>query len=293
MAKALGVGLQMNSTSIPMLDAIPSHLIQFAEILVDAFAGPMDTGYLVDPHQTALLDRLVRTYPVVAHGNYGEDFGVTPIDETVCAKRHIPIAKMMNAAWYTNHMFYGTRASSFMWSSPLQFSAAEADRAADRAKQLQDRLGMPLLHENAFYYARVPGSHLAEADFISRLVERAGTYLLLDIHNVYANARNFPDYDARKFLESYPLDRVIEIHIAGGQHIDDWYHDLHNHHVPDGGWELLRHVLSKAPNVRGVVLEVQEPTHTMQSRTVDDSWVQMTIGDLERAHAIWRETRPS
>ena len=29
-----------------------------------------------------------------------------------------------------------------------------------------------------------------------------------------------------------PLDRVIEIHIAGGQQAEGWYHDFHSHPVP-------------------------------------------------------------
>lgn len=287
----LGVGLQLNDTVIPMLDELPSGVFDFGEVLLDGFGGPMDSGYLFDPHQRALFDRLCARTPTVAHGNYGEDFGWKPLPDTVVWNRHIPITQHMKSPWYTNHMFYGSQASSYMWSSPLQFSRSEIVRVADRAAQIQDRLGVPLLHENAFYYAPFPGSNIAEAEFIAGVVERSKTYLLLDLHNIYANARNFPDYDCKQFLRTIPLDRVIEIHLAGGEDIEDWYHDLHNHLVPEGVWELLAEVLPRATNLRGIVLEVQRAVHTAQSRAVDGSWHSMIVNDLTRARTMFRAAR--
>jgi uncharacterized protein (UPF0276 family) len=282
----LGVGLQLNDTVLPMLERLPAQLFDFGELMVDGFAGPLDTGYLIDPYARPLFEQLVGRGTAVAHGNYGEDFGWRPLDETVCWRRHIPIAQRMKAHWYADHLFYGAQASSYMWSSPLQFSAVEAVRVADRAARIQDRLGMPLCHENAFYYAPFPGSHLAEAEFIAQVVERAKTYLLLDLHNVYANARNFEGYDVGQFLRTVPLDRVLEVHLAGGETFDGWYHDLHNHLVPEGVWQLLEEILPRLTSLRGVVLEVQKPAHNPLSRPVDDSWVPMIVNDLTRARKI-------
>jgi uncharacterized protein (UPF0276 family) len=282
-----GVGLQLNPTILSMIDAIDPRLYRFSELLCDQFAAPLDCGYAVDPATRPLLEQLGASHPLLAHGNYGNEFGYEPLDETPSVLRHAEVAREMNSPWYADHMFFGFEGSSFMWSSPLQFSRAEVARVAGRAAALQDRLKMPLLHENAFYYAPFPGSDLEEAEFIAAIVDRAQTHLLLDLHNIYSNSVNFPSYDAWKFLRTIPLDRVIEIHIAGGETIEDWYHDFHNHSVPEPVWKMLEYVLPRAPRVEAITLEVQGPGHSSQSHQVDASWPQMISGDLSRANDIW------
>jgi uncharacterized protein (UPF0276 family) len=79
---------------------------------------------------------------------------------------------------------------------------------------------------------------------------------------------------------------VIEIHIAGGQQAEDWYHDFHSNAVPEQVWELLAHVVPRARNLRAVVLEVQGPFHSHVSRGVDASWAPMINHDLRRARAV-------
>ena len=282
-----GVGLQVNPTILGLLDDIDPSLYAYAELLCDQFAAPLDCGYVIDPATRPLLERLRARHPLLAHGNYGNEFGYDPLDETPGVLRHLAITHDMNSPWYADHMFYGFQASTYMWSSPLQFSRAEIERVAGRAAALQDRLKLPLLHENAFYYAPFPGSELDEAEFIAGLVDRAQTHLLLDLHNVYSNSVNFPGYDAWKFLRTIPLDRVIEIHIAGGEQIEDWYHDFHNHSVPEPVWEMLAYVLRNAARLEAVTLEVQEPAHSAKSRTVGPDWPQMIRNDLQRARALW------
>lgn len=286
-----GVGLQLNPTIIGMLDRIDPGLYGYSELLCDQFAAPLDCGYVLDPATRPLLERLADRHPLLAHGNYGSELGYAPLDETPGVRRHIPIAHAMKSPWYTDHMFFGFEAAAYMWSSPLQFSRAEVERVAGRAAAMQDRLKLPLLHENAFYYAPFPGSDIEEAEFIAGLVERAGTYLLLDLHNIYSNSVNFEGYDAWKFLRTVPLDRVIEIHVAGGQQIEDWYHDFHNHHVPEPVWEMLKYVLERSKRVEAVTLEVQEPAHSAKSRPVGAGWAEMITTDLKRAREIWNAAR--
>lgn len=283
----LGVGLQLNHTLFSSLLDLTGAKFDFGELLCDTFGGPMDTGYVLEPGSQAILDKLRSELPLVAHSNWGAEFGFEPLAQTRAVLRHIPVAHAMHSPWYANHLFFGDRASAYIWSSPLQFSMSEVKRVAARASELQDRLQLPLLHENAFYYNRFPGSTMQEAEFISAVAEKANTYLLLDLHNIYANAMNFSEYDAWQYLRTIPLDRVVEIHVAGGEHIEDWYHDFHNHAVPDGVWQLLEFVVARAPNLKAICLEAQGPRHTPKARQIDPSWGPMIISDLARARTIW------
>jgi uncharacterized protein len=284
-----GVALQLNPTWVNQigLEHLEGLSYDYAELLCDSFAGALDAPYVLEPGTRALIDQIGEKKQVIAHGNYGSEFGFEPLEDTGAVKRHIAIAREMKSPWYADHMFFGDRASTFMWSSPLQFSKAEIERVAGRAAAMQDMLKMPLLHENAFYYARFPGSTLAEVDFISEIITRAGTHSLLDLHNVYANSMNFPEYDRWHFLKTLPLDRVVEIHLAGGQYFGDWYHDFHNHGVPEGVWEMLEYVVPRATNLECICLEVQGPEHCSGSRQVDLTWIEMMKIDLDRSKAIW------
>jgi hypothetical protein len=292
MRDGVGIGLQLNPTVLELRrQGIDPGLYDYAELLCDQFAAPLDAGYVLDPVTRPLLDEIAGGHPLIAHGNYGNEFGFEPLDETVGVRRHIPAAHAMKSPWYADHMFFGFPASSYVWSSPLPFSRAEVERVAGRAAALQDRLKLPLLHENAFYYAPMPGTEIAEAEFIATMVEKAQTHLLLDLHNIHANSVNFEGYDAWAFVRTVPLDRVIEIHIAGGQEAEDWYHDFHCHAVPEPVWELLAYVVARARNLRAIVLEVQGPFHSHVSRGVDASWVPMINNDLRRARAVLDASR--
>ena len=293
MAKVEGVGLQLNPTLLNDGDRERWHGLtyDFAELLCDSFAGALDSGFVIDPLTRPVMERLQAAGPVVAHGNYGAEFGFEPLEETPAVKRHIAVARAMQSPWYADHMFFGDLASAYMWSSPLQFSRAEIERVAGRAAKLQDLLQVPLLHENAFYYARFPGSTLAEVEFISEILVKAQTFSLLDLHNVYANSVNFEGYDRWHFLRTLPLDRVIEIHIAGGQRIDELYHDFHNYSVPEPVWEMLEYVVQRAPNLEAICLEAQGPEHNARSRPLGPDWPEMIANDLARAKSIWSASR--
>jgi uncharacterized protein (UPF0276 family) len=285
------VGLQLNHTLFtPVLD-LQGIEFAFAELLCDQFAGPIDSGYDIEPEARPVLELMRGKMALLAHGNFGAEFGFDRLEDCRAVRRHLAVARAMGSPYYCDHMFFGDRASSFMWSSPLQFSPPEVERVVSRAAKLQDLLKMPLIHENAFYYAPFAGSTLAEADFVSQILERADTGMLLDLHNVFSNSVNFPDYDRWAYLRTIPLERVIEIHLAGGQWIDGWYHDFHNNPVPEEVWAMLDWVLARAPNVKAICLEVQSARHCARASLVTPAWRQMIANDLGRARRAWNHHR--
>ena len=290
-----GIGLQYQDTVQPLHDGVEGDteplVYDVAEVLADNFVGGLDSPYVVDPVNRPALERLMAQRPLTSHGNYGGEFGFEPLEETNAVRRHLPFTHEIQSPWYGDHLFFGYPGSTYMWSSPVPWSRKEVERLAERAARLQDLFKVPVMHENPFYYAPFPGSHLAEAEFTSELVRRAGTYLLLDLHNIYSNSVNFKGYDPWQYLRTIPLDKVLQVHLAGGQWLEGWYHDLHNHPVPDPVWQMLDFVLKEARNLQLVVLEVQGPAHTARSREVDASWRKMIREDLARARAAWTAVR--
>ena len=285
---SLGVGLQFNPALIgwfPFLD----QSLDALEILFDGVMGPLDGPGLLSPRSSNVVRDAAAKFPLIGHSNYGGDFGFEELKSTSAVRRHVPLSKLFNVPWVANHCFYSDASWSDVWSSPLQFSRAEIVRIASRARALQNLYGVPLGHENAAYYRTCPGSEMPEEEFLARMLELSGTYLHLDLHNLYANSLNHETsgYSISRFLTTIPLDRVISIHMAGGRWIQGQYHDLHDTQVAEVVWDLLDDVLSRA-NPGAVILEYETQALYCDERTLDrERTVDLILADLERARNSW------
>ena len=285
---SLGVGLQYNPALVEWFP-FEEQSLDALEILFDGVMGPLDGPGIMWPGPADALDDVAARFPLLGHSNYGGDFGFDPLSTTSAVRRHVPLAKRFGVPWVSNHCFYSDGSWSDVWSSPLQFSKAEVIRAADRARALQELYGVPLGHENAAWYRMCPGSEMPEEEFLARLVERSGTYLHLDLHNLYTNAVNHGSkgYSIERFLNTIPLERVIVVHMAGGRWMENFYHDMHDTQVPDPVWDLLDDVLSRS-HPGAVVLEYETTTLFEGDEELDpERTVDRIQADLERARKSW------
>ena len=119
-------------------------------------------------------------------------------------------------------------------------------------------VGVRPLLENVATLIDPPGSDLSEADWVGRILEGSAGDLLLDLHNLHANATNF-GYDALAFIDRIPGDRIGCIHLAGGKWVGTGESrrllDDHLHDVPDPIFALLEHVGARATRPLTVILE--------------------------------------
>jgi hypothetical protein len=120
-------------------------------------------------------------------------------------------------------------------------------------------VGRAPLVENIATLVAPPASELDEAGWLERIVHVAGVNLLLDLHNLYANAVNFGE-DSHTFLRRLPLERVAAVHLSGGHWIDGpggarRLLDDHLHDVPPEVFALLRELGRLAPQPLTVIIE--------------------------------------
>ena len=99
----------------------------------------------------------------------------------------------------------------------------------DRIKRVQDFLGRRLVVENASTYVTFHESEMDEWVFVKEMAERADCLLLLDVNNVFVSGFNH-GFDAERFIESVPAERVVQLHIAG--HTDNETHKIDTHDQP-------------------------------------------------------------
>jgi uncharacterized protein (UPF0276 family) len=99
----------------------------------------------------------------------------------------------------------------------------------------------------------MPGSELTEAQFLAEVLEKADCGLLLDVNNVYVNSLNHK-FDPYHFIDQLPLERVVQVHIAGHSKRRDIVIDTHGSKVIDPVYDLLKYALERT-DARAVMLE--------------------------------------
>ena len=103
---------------------------------------------------------------------------------------------------------------------PIAFTEAAVVRVAERIARAQDALGVPMAVENISFYLHPGTKEMSEAEFIARVCERADCGLMLDVNNAYVNATNF-GFDVDEWMRTVPLDRVVQMHVAGHEWFDE------------------------------------------------------------------------
>jgi uncharacterized protein (UPF0276 family) len=121
---------------------------------------------------------------------------------------------------------------------------------------MRQRIATPLILENISYTLRLPGAEMSEAEFLRRVCDATDCGLLLDVTNLFVNSHNH-GFDARRWLEDAPLERVVQLHFVGTEMKDGRRIDSHAKAVDAEIWPLLEEVLART-QTRGAILERDE-----------------------------------
>lgn len=155
--------------------------------------------------------------------------------------------------------------------------------AATRIDEMRSAVGVPVAFENGVNYLRPIANELADGEFLRRVAEAADCGILLDLHNLLTNERNGRDTVAH-VLEEIPLDRVWEIHLAGGMEYRGYWLDSHTDHIEDRLFNLARAVVDECPNLSAIVFEIMGASIGQHSGAALQE-------DLRRLRALWQERR--
>lgn len=199
-----------------------------------------------------LLDRGVRAVPHGITLNLG---GAEPVDVSR-VKRLADVARRLDAPLVSEHIAFvragGVEAGHLL---PVPRTRAALDVLVDNVNRARDVLGdIPLALENISALFDWPDAEMCEAEFVTQALERTGCLMLLDVANVWANARNLGGGEGTTFLDSIPLNRLAYVHVAGGVERAGVYHDTHAAAVPQGVLDLLEELCARV-EPPGVMLE--------------------------------------
>lgn len=199
------------------------------------------------------LDQISARYPIVMHGVSMSLGSTDPLDMELL-KRLKALAERTRAVWMGDHVCWtGVAGKNGHDLYPVPYTEESLSHMVARIRHAQDFLERPLVLENPSTYLEFQASTIPEEEFIARMAEESDCALLLDVNNVYVTCRNH-DLDPDTYLAALPMDRVVQIHLAG--HTDKGTHciDTHDGEVIDEVWDLYRKVQEKAGN-RSTLLE--------------------------------------
>jgi uncharacterized protein (UPF0276 family) len=273
----LGLGIGWRPELALAIDRIDD--LGFIELTAENYAAP---GRL-PRHVTQLRERGVQ---VVVHGISLSLGGAEPI--AVSRARHLrALAEAIGATLISEHVAF-VRAGGREAGHLLPVARTESSLAViiDNVRRARDILGdWPLALENISTLFDWPADPAAmpEAEFLSRLVEATGCLLLLDVANVYANARNLGG-SAEDLLDAVPVDRIAYVHLGGGHEHDGVYHDTHAGAIPPPVFDLLES-LCKRTDVSGAMIERDDnfPDETELRQELQAMRDAMARGRLARA----------
>lgn len=233
----LGFGLGLRSSHYAhILDHSPD--VDWFEIISENY---MDNhGYSM-----YLLERIAERYPIVMHGVSMSIGSTDPIDMKYLhgLKR---LSKRINPQWISDHLCWTgilTRNSHDLL--PLSFTEESLEHVVGRIKIVQDVLERPLILENPSSYLTFKQDTFTEWEFIKEMANQADCGILLDVNNIYVSSVNH-EFDPIEYLNAIPMERVVQMHIAGHTNCGTHIIDTHDHPVVDEVWKLYHLAQQKA-----------------------------------------------
>ncbi|MCP3137865.1 DUF692 domain-containing protein [Pyxidicoccus xibeiensis] len=255
--RGLGLSSNLSTADVPqpyrLLDEVPG-LFDYVE-----YSAPLSLDE-ARAHASLFPEMWRRRaeVPVLFHPVHLNLWGpeLEPVEDLKALDAH---ARTVESPWVGNDVGWwhvgGQPFPGYLYFTPPFNEAGLIDCAA-HALHVQRHLSVPLVLENPAVLARRGEWHVL--DFMARLHARTGLPLLLDLGHLLSHqlSAGLP-LDAG--LDGFPLDRVIEVHIAGGVVTSRgprrFYVDDHTQPVREELFQLLESLLPRCPSLRAVTFE--------------------------------------
>ena len=192
------------------------------------------------------LNKIREHYPVSLHG-VALSLGSTDPLDLGHLKKLKRLIDRMEPCFVSEHLCWSSiNGHHYNELLPLPYTEESLAHVIDRVQQVQSYLQRTILVENICSYIQYPHSVIPEAEFLTALATRTGCKILLDINNLYINAKNHL-FEPLHYLKIIPGDLIAEFHIAGHtvESIENKsiLIDTHDQQVSAGVWHLYENAL--------------------------------------------------
>lgn len=208
------------------------------------------------------LAELARARPLTLHGVSLGAASAAPVDAARLDRLARLVGRVQPAGWSEHLAFVRAGGLELGHLAAPPRTPHTVDGTVANVRRAAAAVGIPPALENVATLIDPPCSTLGEAAWVGAIVQGAAAPLLLDLHNLWANAVNF-GHDAQGLLHALPLHRVAEVHLAGGRwwgaRVPGVAHerllDDHLHDVPAEVYALLEALAAAVPQPLTVIVE--------------------------------------
>jgi uncharacterized protein len=254
----LGVGVTYFPGIEPVLENNAGS-IDVLEVEPQTFWGRSREKGTFHIHEASLSQ--IRSYPCrkLIHGIGFPVGGTRPPDPAQEPLLRRMIAEL-RAPWFSEHLSFNRIGGPegevhTLFLLPPRQSTEGARAAARSVRALAAAMPIPMAVETGVSYLKPRKDELRDGEFVAAVAEAANCGILLDLHNLWTNERNGRQ-SMEDFLQAIPLERVWEVHLAGGEERHGYWLDAHSGPVQAELLERARPIVACLPNLRAILLEV-------------------------------------
>ena len=194
----------------------PEHFeAAFACVAQDVWFEVHPENYMVaGGPRLGWLEAVRARHPISLHG-VALSLAVDAEPDAAHLRRFAQLANRIEPVLISEHLAWSSWRGAYLPDLlPFPRTGAALARVADNVCRTQEALGRRIAIENPAHYLAIAGHQWDEIEFLAELSHRSGCGLLLDVNNVYVGARNL-GYSAEAYLDRFPGEHVMEVHLAG------------------------------------------------------------------------------
>jgi uncharacterized protein (UPF0276 family) len=253
--RALGIGATYSGAIEPLIERHPEL---FDVLEIEPQTTWIKTADWQRPFQVdrQVLDHLARLPGRKIIHSVGRPVGGTLAPEAVELDLLRDTIRHLDAPWASDHLsFNQTSEFAAGFFLPPRQTLAGVESASAAIRRLQAALMVPVAIETGVSYLRPRNDELPDGEFVARVAEMANCGVLLDLHNVYCNSMNGRQ-PLEECLDQLPLERVWEMHLAGGFELDGFYLDAHSGAIPEPLHKVVEEIIPQLPNLKAIIFEI-------------------------------------
>ncbi|MGH7934217.1 MAG: MNIO family bufferin maturase [Candidatus Binataceae bacterium] len=199
-----------------------------------------------------VLEAVRERYPIVLHGVSMSIGSTDPLNRGYI-RQLAALARRFEPAWISDHLCWtGVGGHNLHDLIPLPYTDEAVMHVARRVREVQETLQRTILLENVSSYIEFAHSTLSEWEFLTAVAEEADCAILLDINNIYVSAFNHR-FDPLRYINSVPVERVAQFHLAGHSDHGAYLLDTHDHPVCGEVWTLYEYALRRFGTVPALI----------------------------------------
>jgi len=197
---------------------------------------------------------------------------------------------LLGSPWASDHLSFNAFLDDEGWKGagfflPPRQTADGVQLAARNLRSLAAELELPIAFETGVNYLRPRRDELSDGAYFSEVAAAADCGILLDLHNLWVNECN-GRCKVDDVIAALPLERIWEIHVAGGTDYMGHRLDAHSGAVPDAVWELAATWIPQMPNLGALIFEVLDE-HAERLGT------EGVRNQLEQMRRLWMSREPT